>query len=114
MHWNFSTAKKAFESTTGNYDYKTNTVKNKKDTAGGDYTYNDSTWNVTYVDSHDYAPDGTQSGFTKRYNEGEEAWAENLCLLFSFRGIPCIYYGSEIEFKKGCLCLLYTSPSPRD
>ena len=101
MHWNFATAKKAFESTTGNYDYKTNTVKNKKDTAGGDYTYNDSTWNVTYVDSHDYAPDGTQSGFTRRYNEGEEAWAENLCLLFTFRGIPCIYYGSEVEFQAG-------------
>lgn len=22
-------------------------------------------------------------------------------LMFTFRGIPCIYYGSEIEFKKG-------------
>jgi hypothetical protein len=23
--------------------------------------------------------------------------------MFTFRGIPCLYYGSEIEFKKGCV-----------
>uniref|UniRef100_UPI0025D71C6D hypothetical protein n=1 Tax=Prevotella sp. TaxID=59823 RepID=UPI0025D71C6D len=28
-------------------------------------------------------------------------WAENLSLLFTFRGIPCIYYGSEIGFRRG-------------
>ena len=21
--------------------------------------------------------------------------------MFTFRGIPCLYYGSEVEFKKG-------------
>lgn len=58
--------------------------------------YNDSTWNVTYVDSHDYGPD-----MDTRYNGGTQAWAENLSLLFTFRGIPCLYYGSEVEFQKG-------------
>ena len=101
MHWNFKNAESAFRSTIGNYDYVNNKVINTSDTAGGDYSYNDATWNVTYVDSHDFAPDGTQAGFERRYNEGEEAWAENLCLLFTFRGIPCIYYGSEIEFQAG-------------
>lgn len=65
---------------------------------GGDNKYNDATWNVVYVDSHDYGPgpnDGT------RFNGGTAQWAENLSLMFSFRGIPCIYYGSEVEFKKG-------------
>ena len=28
-------------------------------------------------------------------------WAENLSLLFTFRGIPCIYYGSEVGFRRG-------------
>ncbi len=28
-------------------------------------------------------------------------WAENMDLMFTFRGIPCLYYGSEIEFQKG-------------
>ena len=97
MHWNFSTAKKAFDGVTGNYDYATGKVGGNV-SAGGDYSYNDSTWNVTYVDSHDYSPDGN---FEFRYDGGTEAWAENLCLLFTFRGIPCIYYGSEVEFQAG-------------
>ncbi|MDE5975546.1 MAG: starch-binding protein, partial [Muribaculaceae bacterium] len=36
-----------------------------------------------------------------RFNGGTEQWAENLSWMFTFRGIPCIYYGSEVEFKKG-------------
>lgn len=64
----------------------------------GDKYYNDASYNVVYVDSHDYCPgpnDGT------RFNGGTEQWAENLSLMFTFRGIPCIYYGSEVEFMKG-------------
>ena len=79
MHWNFSTASNAFTRALEEDPY-----------------YNDSTWNVTYVDSHDYGPD-----MDTRYNGGTQAWAENLSLLFTFRGIPCLYYGSEVEFQKG-------------
>lgn len=60
--------------------------------------FNDATWNVTYVDSHDYGPN---SCLDYRYTGGTEAWAQNLDLMFTFRGIPCLYYGSEIEFKAG-------------
>ena len=56
--------------------------------------YNDSSWNVTYVDSHDYGPD-----MDSRYDGGTQSWAENLDVLFTFRGIPCLYYGSELEFQ---------------
>ncbi|MCC8037151.1 MAG: starch-binding protein [Bacteroidales bacterium] len=65
----------------------------------GDKYYNDASYNVVYVDSHDYCPgpnDGT------RFNGGTSQWAENLSLMFTFRGIPCLYYGSEVEFKAGC------------
>lgn len=65
-----------------------------------DKYYNDATWNVVYVDSHDYAPDNAPQD--KRYSRGTAAWAENLDLMFTYRGIPCLYYGSEVEFKKGC------------
>lgn len=82
MHWNFKNAHDAF-----------NTAK------GGDWAYNDATWNVTYIDSHDYAPDGAPEN--QRFAEPQDVWAENLSLIFTFRGIPCLYYGSEIEFKKG-------------
>lgn len=65
-----------------------------------DQYFNDATWVVTYVDSHDYGPE-IGSDDTIRYNGGTAAWAENLSLMFSFRGIPCLYYGSEVEFMKG-------------
>ncbi|MBQ2451436.1 MAG: Ig-like domain-containing protein, partial [Lachnospiraceae bacterium] len=82
MHWAFKSAYSAFD-----------VAKN------GDRYYNDATWNVTYVDSHDYAPDGAPED--KRFDQDQSTWAENLSLMFTFRGIPCIYYGTETEFKKG-------------
>jgi len=64
-----------------------------------DRYYNDATWNVVYVDSHDYAPNGAPEN--QRYAKGEQAWAENMSLMFTHRGIPCIYYGSEVQFMAG-------------
>ncbi|WP_336078389.1 alpha-amylase family glycosyl hydrolase [Paenibacillus sp. 203] len=81
MHWAFKTAQEAFSM------------------KGGDQYYNDATWNVTYVDSHDYAPD--QAPENQRFAGTQDTWAENLDLMFTFRGIPAIFYGSEIEFQKG-------------
>ena len=78
MHWNFNSASGAFGVHTQ------------------DYLYNDATYNVVYVDSHDYAPDSNC-----RFNKDQATWAENLSLMFTFRGIPCLFYGSEVEFQKG-------------
>ena len=83
MHWNFQYARDAFNVAVSN-----------------DHFYNDATYNVMYVDSHDYAPDCIER---MRYVEGTDAWAENMSLMWTFRGIPCLYYGSEIEFQKGKL-----------
>lgn len=82
MHWNFRSANEAWG------------VKS------GDQYYNDASYNVVYVDSHDYAPDGAPE--SQRFAQPQDTWAENLSLMYTFRGIPCVYYGSEIEFKKGC------------
>ncbi len=79
MHWSFNSIGDAFGMA-----------------LGGDQYYSDATWNVVYVDSHDYAPDCAPEN--KRYCG---TWEEKLTLMFTFRGIPCLYYGSEIEFKKG-------------
>ena len=65
---------------------------------GGDKYYNDASCLVTYVDSHDYCPGPND---LTRFNGGTAQWAENLSLMFTFRGIPCLYYGSEVEFQKG-------------
>lgn len=66
-----------------------------------DQYYNDATYNVMYVDSHDYAPEGPSE--STRFEGGTQTWAENIDLMFTFRGIPCLYYGSEVEFKKGAV-----------
>lgn len=63
-----------------------------------DNYYNDASFNVVYVDSHDYGP-GPNDGI--RFNGGTAQWAENLSWMFTFRGIPCLYYGSEVEFQAG-------------
>lgn len=81
MHWNFDTAKGAYGTALAEDKY-----------------FNDSTYNVVYVQSHDYSPDGCQK---VGYTGGTQAWAENMDLMFTFRGIPCLYYGNEIEFGKG-------------
>ncbi|MBO4208974.1 alpha-amylase family glycosyl hydrolase, partial [Micromonospora echinofusca] len=80
MHMNFGDANNAYW--------------NGKDS---DDSYNDATYNVVYVDSHDYGPNKSQ----QRYAGGTDAWAENMSLMWTFRGIPTLYYGSEIEFAKG-------------
>ncbi|MFD3539008.1 carbohydrate binding domain-containing protein [Streptomyces sp. NPDC058662] len=80
MHMNFGDAPNAFH--------------NGKDS---DDSTNDATYNVVYVDSHDYGPNKS----AERYAGGTDAWAENMSLMWTFRGIPALYYGSEIEFQKG-------------
>ena len=64
----------------------------------GDKRYNDATYNVVYVDSHDYGP---QPSDGIRFSGSDAQWAENLSLMFTFRGIPCLYYGSEVGFRRG-------------
>lgn len=82
MHRMFGDAKNAYNFAVNNDKY-----------------YNDATYSVMYVDSHDYAPE--QPSETTRFTGGTQTWAENMDLMFTFRGIPCVYYGSEVEFKKG-------------
>lgn len=80
MHYSYNTANQAFSM------------------ASGDECYNDATYNVVYVDSHDYSPGPNDSN---RFGGTDAQWAENLSLMFTFRGIPCLYYGSEVGFRRG-------------
>ncbi|MFY0572217.1 carbohydrate binding domain-containing protein [Archangium lansingense] len=77
-----------------NFGEASNAYWNGKDS---DDSYNDATYNVVYVDSHDYGPNKSST----RYAGGTDAWAENMSLMWTFRGIPTLYYGSEIEFQAG-------------
>ncbi|MGI5238111.1 carbohydrate binding domain-containing protein [Dactylosporangium sp. CA-139066] len=80
MHMNFGDAPNAF-----------------RNGADSDDSTNDATYNAVYVDSHDYGPNKSST----RYAGGTDAWAENMALMWTFRGVPVLYYGSEIEFQAG-------------
>ncbi|WP_367128261.1 hypothetical protein [Saccharothrix sp. HUAS TT1] len=77
-----------------NFGDANNAFWNAKDS---DDSTNDATYNVTYVDSHDFGPNKS----SVRYAGGTDAWAENMSLMWTFRGIPTLYYGSEVEFQAG-------------
>ena len=80
MHMNFSDASNAMHSGMDSDDVT-----------------NDATYNAVYVDSHDYGPNKS----SERYSGGTGAWAENMSMMWTFRGVPVLYYGSEIEFQAG-------------
>ena len=81
MHWQFDSVGQAFSMAKAEDPY-----------------FSDSTWSVTYVNSHDYSPNNIQTIIPEF---SDETWAEDLNLIFTFRGIPCIYYGTEIRFQHG-------------
>ena len=84
MHRNFGSASTAF-----------NISK------AGDKYFNDSTWNITFVNSYDYSPESPDEKYV--FSGGTDTWKENLCLMFTFRGIPRVLAGTEVEFQKGAV-----------
>ncbi len=65
---------------------------------GFDGVYGDATKLVTFFQNHDVGPD---NDFKFRF--GGETWKAALAynLLWTIRGIPCLYQGEEVEFQKG-------------
>lgn len=61
---------------------------------GSSSAYNDATYLTWYTDSHDYGPN---KGETRWKGDFAAAWS----MMFTFRGIPIVYYGSEIRFAEG-------------
>ena len=63
-----------------------------------DWIYGDATKLVTFFQNHDVGPD---NDFKFRF--GGETWQAAMVynLLWTIRGIPCLYFGEEIEFQKG-------------
>ena len=63
-----------------------------------DWIYGDVTRLVTFLQNHDVGPD---NDFKYRF-KGEDAMAAAAYnLLWTARGIPCLYYGEEIAFMRG-------------
>ncbi len=63
-----------------------------------DWIYGDVTRLVTFLQNHDVGPD---NDFKYRFKGEQWMAAAAYNLLWTARGIPCLYYGEEIEFMKG-------------
>lgn len=62
-------------------------------TLSHDFLYEKPSRNVTFLDNHDL------SRFYSVINEDFEKWKIANAMLFTLRGIPCIYYGHEFLMK---------------
>lgn len=63
-----------------------------------DWIYGDVTSLVTFLQNHDVGPD---NDFKYRFKGEDWMAAATYNLLWTARGIPCLYYGEEIAFMRG-------------
>lgn len=63
-----------------------------------DWIYGDVTQLVTFLQNHDVGPD---NDFKYRFKGDTWMAAAAYNLIWTARGIPCLYFGEEIEFMKG-------------
>lgn len=71
------------------------------DAARYDHLYSDPTQLVTWLDNHDFGPN---NDWNKRYSGSNENLAACMNFMFTWRGLPCVYYGTESRFKAGAYC----------
>ncbi len=63
-----------------------------------DHLYSDPSTNVTWLDNHDFGPN---NDWDRRYSGDDEGMATYFNFASTWRGIPSLYYGSEIQFMRG-------------
>lgn len=63
-----------------------------------DWIYGNPSTLVTFLQNHDVGPD---NDFRFRFKGEQWMAAAAYNLLWTVRGIPCLYYGEEVEFMKG-------------
>lgn len=63
-----------------------------------DWIYGDVTTLVTFLQNHDVGPD---NDFKYRFKGEDWMAAAAYNLIWTARGIPCLYYGEEIAFMRG-------------
>lgn len=63
-----------------------------------DNLYADPSYNVTWLDNHDFGPN---NDWNHRYGGSPENLAACMNFMFTWRGIPAVYYGTEVQFMRG-------------
>ncbi|MDX2129349.1 MAG: alpha-amylase family glycosyl hydrolase [Chloroherpetonaceae bacterium] len=63
-----------------------------------DHLYADPSSLVTFLDNHDFGPN---NDWNRRFGNTAQNLAACLNFMFTWRGIPSVYYGTEMQFKQG-------------
>ncbi|WP_299899683.1 starch-binding protein [uncultured Aquimarina sp.] len=63
-----------------------------------DHLYSDPSTLITWLDNHDFGPN---NDWNRRYGGTDENLAACMNFMFTWRGIPVVYYGTEMRFKAG-------------
>jgi glycosidase len=61
---------------------------------------------VLWLDNHDFGPN---NDWNRRFSGSDENLAACMNFMFTWRGIPCVYYGTEERFKAGAYTDLHQS-----
>lgn len=80
------------------------------DAARYDNLYGDPSLLVTWLDNHDFGPN---NDWNRRYGGSPENLAACMNFMFTWRGIPSVYYGTENQFMKGAYCDIHEPASIR-
>lgn len=75
-----------------------------------DNLYSDPSLLVTWLDNHDFGPN---NDWNRRYGGTPENLAACMNFMFTWRGIPSVYYGTENQFMKGAFCDIHESASTK-
>jgi len=63
-----------------------------------DNLYSDPSTLITWLDNHDFGPN---NDWNRRYGGSDENLAACMNFMFTWRGIPAVYYGTEMRFMAG-------------
>lgn len=63
-----------------------------------DHLYSNTSHLVTFLDNHDFGPN---NDWNRRFGGSAQNLAAALNFMWTWRGIPSLYYGTEMQFKKG-------------
>lgn len=80
------------------FDKGEGSYSNVQAAARYDHLYSNTSHLVTFLDNHDFGPN---NDWNRRYGGTPQNLAAALNFMWTWRGIPSLYYGTEMQFKRG-------------
>lgn len=80
------------------FDKGEGSYSNVQAAARYDHLYSNTSHLVTFIDNHDFGPN---NDWNRRYGGTPQNLAAALNFMWTWRGIPSLYYGTEMQFMRG-------------